>query len=424
MDKLRAMVSKKKRRFQEKGYDLDLTYIKPNIVAMGFPSDKLEGMFRNHIEDVARFFDEKHLDHYKIYNLCSERVYDAAPFHHRVVRYGFDDHNAPPFELVQPFCDDVEAYLKEHKSNVAVIHCKAGKGRTGVMICAYMLHIGLFDTTREALSFYGVTRTSNAKGVTIPSQRRYVNFYGHYIRNRLTYRPTTLLLRRFEISGPPNFRGGCSPFFLVRQGTDKVKLYTSAICSSSYREKSKDGESRKVQRMDLPSPVPICGDIVFEFYHLHHRFKKEKIFQFWLNTFFIRAGAGNGDGESMVRPEAEPNNAGGSSPADRVYKLTFEQEDLDKANKDKKHYPDHFRLFLYWSPLMGDDDEDEQVDSGKREEDGVLLSPGHGGEPSRQIPPSPRNDGYPTLHEEEDDNFHYSDTDEEEEEEWGQTSKV
>jgi len=178
---LRKAVSRNKRRYQQDGYDLDLSYITKKIIAMGFPSEKLEGVFRNPASEVIRFLEEKHREHYKVYNLCSERSYDHGKFHGRVEIFPFDDHNAPPFDLIEQFCKNVKVWLDTHEENIAVVHCKAGKGRTGLMICSYLLYAKEWKTAQEAMSFYGMARTKNMKGVTIPSQIRYINYFAHYL---------------------------------------------------------------------------------------------------------------------------------------------------------------------------------------------------------------------------------------------------
>lgn len=107
-----------------------------------------------------------------------------------VATYPFDDHNAPPIEMMGAFCLDVDSHLKSHPENIVVIHCKAGihesrhayyhrgililtlismtpytigKGRTGVMVCAYLLHSGMWSKAEEALQYYGAARTKDAK---------------------------------------------------------------------------------------------------------------------------------------------------------------------------------------------------------------------------------------------------------------------
>ncbi len=64
------------------------------------------------------------------------------------------------------------------------------------------------DVLQDALDFYGHARTKNGKGVTIPSQVRYVQYYGQYINQKLQYKSTPLILTKITMQGMPNFSGG------------------------------------------------------------------------------------------------------------------------------------------------------------------------------------------------------------------------
>ena len=39
------------------------------------------------------------------------------------------------------------------------LHCKGGKGRTGTMICAILIDMGLFSNARDSLQYFGQRRT-------------------------------------------------------------------------------------------------------------------------------------------------------------------------------------------------------------------------------------------------------------------------
>jgi len=199
---VRRLVSQNRKRFVDKeaGYDLDLAYITDNIIGMAHPGRGLERFYRNSYSNVIKFLNERHGNHYRIYNLCMKQAYPNISC---AVHYGFADHNPCPLSKLFVILNDIDSWLKKSQLNVAAIHCKAGKGRTGVVVSSYLLHSNFCKTAREAMEYYGQQRTVDGFGLTVASQQRYVYYYELALREKALMariRAPRKLSPRFRIS--------------------------------------------------------------------------------------------------------------------------------------------------------------------------------------------------------------------------------
>ena len=302
----RGLVSKDKNRFCYDGFDLDLTYITPKIIAMGKPSTSIEGMYRNNLDDVVQFFNQRHHEHYKVYNLCEEDFYPADTFY-KQGKFPFQDHEAPPLNLIHPFCVDAKKFLDLDQNNVVAIHCKAGKGRTGTFISCLLLYLNIFDNAADCLKYYGIMRVENGRGVTVPSQIRYVFYYEKILKQNIST-PITfkkICIRKIRMVTVPNIasmKSGCSPTFSIENSNNSFKYW------KNHKKQNYDGSESYIDFEVGENGFEVCGDVKITFYHIPVLGSKEKIFKLWFNTNFV--------------------------PDDGV--LIIPKDLIDKACKDKK----------------------------------------------------------------------------------------
>ena len=314
MSFLKSLVSQDKNRFCFDGFDLDLTYITKRIIAMGLPSTSYEALYRNDMNDVLNFFNERHPEHYKVYNLCEEKKY-APNIFYKQGYFPFQDHEAPPLNLIRPFCEDAKKFLDEDPKNVVAIHCLAGKGRTGTLISCLLLYLQEFDTAADCLKYYGLMRVDNGKGVTVPSQIRYVFYFEQILKNNIAH-PIVfkkLCIKKIRMVTIPSFSR--ITFVVENKVDNKNNVFT-------YNKKETLEENAPFVDYELGDEgFMVCGDVKILFYNIPMFGSKDKIFKLWFNTNFV--------------------------PEDGV--LEIKKDLIDKACKDKncKKFKHNFKIEVH-----------------------------------------------------------------------------
>mmetsp|Transcript_65532 Transcript_65532/g.188918 ORF Transcript_65532/g.188918 Transcript_65532/m.188918 type:complete len:853 (+) Transcript_65532:179-2737(+) len=292
------MASKQKQRFVDttEGFDLDLSYITPRIIAMGWPSNSmLEAQLRNSMAEVKRFLRIRHGGCYKVYNLCIERSYPSGSFEKEFGDIRFPDHNPCALEDIDLICRDMQDFLDASRSNVVVVHCKAGKGRTGLIVSSLLLRLQVAQTAQEALTKFAARRTRDGKGVTIPSQIRYVQHYETVLAEGKLRQRRWLRLAQVDIFGQEDSREG----WHLQLISHEDGMIFSSVAGSAAPPPMFDGDIKL---------VVFCCD--------------RKVFQVWLNTAYDVERVTPGDaGDMSCRPiwvdPAAPSEAG----ADFVLRL-------------------------------------------------------------------------------------------------------
>ncbi|XP_067145763.1 phosphatidylinositol 3,4,5-trisphosphate 3-phosphatase TPTE2-like isoform X1 [Apteryx mantelli] len=291
----RRMVSENKRRYMKDGFDLDLTYVTDRIIAMSFPSSGKQSFYRNPIEEVARFLDTKHKDHYKVYNLCSEKGYDPKYFHYRVERIFIDDHNVPALEDMLKFTASVREWINQDEKNIIAIHCKGGKGRTGTMVCTWLIDSDQFESAKESLDYFGERRTDRStstkfQGVETPSQSRYVGYY-EILKNKYNLKlppERQLKIKNLKIHSIHGVGKGNGTDMKV-QIIMRKEVVLECVCATQANCKLFfDSENDSVVIGLEDSPV-ISGDVKVRF-ESHSALPKgydDCPFFFWFHTSFI-----------------------------------------------------------------------------------------------------------------------------------------
>lgn len=226
----------------------------------------------------------------------------------------------------------------EHQNNVVSVNCNAGKGRTGTSICCFLIYSGLAENYKNAITYYGWKRFVTGRGVSQPSQQRYIQYFERVFRRKVQS-PSLKRIHKIEIITIPSSTGNSvKPCIEIADGKNFKMIWTN---NPNYKEADKkqvqqinsniqtykvgQDDVMVIEIEDLKRPdqgVLVCGDLYFKLINAKN---KDLICRFAMNTAFI--------------------------PSDtNVYSFDKRSVDPDSIIKNKK-FDHNFQINLYFSDV-------------------------------------------------------------------------
>ncbi|KAM9343652.1 tensin-2 isoform 3-T3 [Pholidichthys leucotaenia] len=294
-------------RVMERHYDFDLTYITERIISVFFPPKLEEQRYRLNLKEVAAMLKSKHQEKFLLLNL-SERRHDIARINPKVHDFGWPDLHAPPLDKICAICKAVETWLTSDPQHVVVLHCKGNKGKTGVIIAAYMHYSKISAGADQALSTLAMRKFCEDKVSSSlqPSQNRYIYYFGGLLSGAIKMNSSPLFLHQVLIPSLPNFHsdGGYCPFLKIYQAMQLV--YTSGIYDLQ-------GTGGRCLCVTIEPALLLKGDIMVKCYHRRvQSADRDTVFRLQFHTCTIHGSQlwfGKGELDEACTDERFPSDA-------------------------------------------------------------------------------------------------------------------
>ncbi|KAM9751400.1 LOW QUALITY PROTEIN: tensin-2 [Menidia menidia] len=294
-------------RVMERHYDFDLTYITERIISVFFPPKLEEQRYRLNLKEVAAMLKSKHQDKFLLLNL-SERRHDISRLNPKVHDFGWPDLHAPPLDKICAICKAMENWLNSDPQHVVVLHCKGNKGKTGVIIAAYMHYSKISAGADQALSTLAMRKFCEDKVSSSlqPSQNRYIYYFGGLLSGAIKMNSSPLFLHQVLIPSLPNFQGegGYYPFLKIYQSMQLV--YTSGIYDLQ-------GTGGRRLCVTIEPALLLKGDIMVKCYHRRAQSAdRDTVFRLQFHTCTIHGSQlwfGKGELDQACTDERFPSDA-------------------------------------------------------------------------------------------------------------------
>jgi len=213
----------------------EVVYVTDRIISMSHPAlpttnnnnsnnsnDNISG--ERKLAAVAHLLEKRHgSGNVMIWNLSEVSDYHkhASAVLERVgpvMAFSFPGSPAPPLGLWLQLLLSLERWLQASSDNVAVVHCLTGKGRTSTVLAAFLCWMAEagFEQTKmtTALQYVAQCKKMSVQELTIPSQRRYAQYFTNMLEGIKPQQPP-LVLKRIIMSEAPHVRVSVTYFVFV-----------------------------------------------------------------------------------------------------------------------------------------------------------------------------------------------------------------